>query len=422
MQKEGLFCLYRYVAMFELPRDQTLSLLSDPYRFIARECANRGTDVFDTQLLLEPAVCMTGAEAARAFYTEARLQRQGAAPEPVRATLFGKEAVQGLDAAAHQARKAALLSILKPDNVARLVRRVRKYWGSFDRWAPPGYRLPLYETSGHVLTLSVCEWLGIPIRQGNLPALSADVTSLFNDAAGPRHLKARRARRRLERWLADLIGKARAAPPTGSAAWPLFHALIFLQDADAHPLAPRVAAVEVLNLIRPVVAVSVYIVWMAHALLCFPGIRATLANGDSRYRKAFVEEVRRFYPFFPAVMARVSESFTWKGHEFHEGARVLLDIHGTNRDPRRWHEPDTFQPERFLYQNHDAYAFVPQGGGDARTGHRCPGEETAVAIMLASIDVLLARLPSSSLIGRDLAINDRRMPAMPAKPLYIARR
>ena len=364
---------------------------------------------------------MRGAEAAKAFYMEPRLQREGAAPEPVQATLFGKGGVQQLDGAAHYARKAVFVSILVPENVARLTRRIRRYWNRFDHWAPKRPRLPLYETAQHLLTLSVCEWLGLPVRDGNLAKLSADVAALFNDAAGPGHLGARRARRRLERWLAGLVEDARRARRREVAA-PLFRSLVEYREPETGELLPsRIVAVELLNLVRPVVAVSVYIVWMAHALLRCPDIRARLSRADSGYRKAFVEEVRRFYPFFPAVAARVSEPFSWREHRFEKDARVLLDLHGTNRCPRSWHEPDTFRPERFLNEPVDPYAFIPQGGGDVSQGHRCPGEGVVVAIMLASLDFVSTHLPSAPSRLEDLAIGAQRMPALPNKPIYIGR-
>jgi len=400
--------------------DRTLSFLSDPYHFIARQCRLRGIDTFETRLLLEKTVCLTGSEAARMFYGESRLKREGAAPEPVQATLFGKGGLQQLDGAAHHARKVLFLTLLAPGNVARLARRVRRYWGDFDRWAPRGYQLPLYETAQHVLALSVCEWLGVPVRRGNLASLSADLSALFNDAAGTGHLRARWARKRLERWLTLLVRAEREASAAAQPAPSLFRSLVMFRALDStEPLEPRVAAVELLNLMRPIVAVSVYIVWMAHALRCRPDIRACMESGEPQLRKAFVEEVRRFYPFFPAVMAKVAEPFSWGGQDFEEGARVLLDLHGTKRDPRHWHEPDRFRPERFLNEQVDTFAFIPQGGGDVANGHRCPGEGATVALMLASIDFLLGHLATDEVEPDETEISSARMPALPEVPIYI---
>lgn len=404
--------------MFDHPHDRSLTFLSRPYHFIQRECRRRNTDAFDTSLLLEKTTCLLGADAARMFYSEPALVRHGAAPEPVRATLFGKGGVQELDGPAHRERRALMLGLLGAENVGRLTRRVRRYWGSFDRWAPRRCRLPLYETAQHVLTLSACEWLGVPVRNGDLASLSADVASLFNDAARAGHLKARRARVRLERWLAGLVDEARASPESVDLG-PLFQALIAFRDSTTgEPLPPRIVAVEALNLIRPVVAVSVYITWMAHAILRDDALLRRLTHADAALRQAFVEEVRRFYPFFPAVMARVAQPFAWHGHAFEVGTRVMLDIHGTNHDPRHWSDPGIFRPERFLTDVPDSHAFIPQGGGPVAEGHRCPGEPATVAIMLASLEFLLATLPRHR-APIDHGIAARRMPAMPMTRIYI---
>src|SRR3546814_15474251 len=95
-------------------------------------------------------------------------------------------------------------------------------------------------------------------------------------------------------------------------------------------LSPRVAAVELLNILRPTVAVSVFITFTAHALHQLPACRQNL-QADDGYLECFVQEVRRFYPFFPAVMAHVRRDFEWKGYRFPRGRRVVLDLRSEER-------------------------------------------------------------------------------------------
>src|SRR5690606_14493593 len=117
---------------------------------------------------------------------------------------------------------------------------------------------------------------------------------------------------------------------------------------------------------------------------------------------------------------RVSESFLWRGQQFDEGARVLLDLHGTNRDERHWDDPKQFRPGRFLGERRHPYAFIPQGGGEVATGHRCPGEPVTVSIMLATLDFLLARVANHPVPLEKLRVDTHRLPALPAHPIYIA--
>ena len=60
---------------------------------------------------------------------------------------------------------------------------------------------------------------------------------------------------------------------------------------------------------------------------------------------------------------------------------------------------------------------VPQGGGDPRTGHRCPGENITVALLTA-LAVRLARL-DYRLPEQDLGISLRRIPARPASGVVL---
>ena len=55
---------------------------------------------------------------------------------------------------------------------------------------------------------------------------------------------------------------------------------------------------------------------------------------------------------------------------------------------------------------------MPQGAGDPRTNHRCPGEQIVVAV-LATLAPRLARLDVDA-PEQDLTISLRRIPALPA--------
>ncbi|MDF9861280.1 cytochrome P450 [Methylorubrum pseudosasae] len=68
------------------------------------------------------------------------------------------------------------------------------------------------------------------------------------------------------------------------------------------------------------------------------------------------------------------EPFTWGGHDFHGGEWVLMDLYGTNHDPRLWHAPDRFDPDRFADETIDAFNLIsPQDRGardrDPRAEH-----------------------------------------------------
>jgi len=400
--------------------DHSLAFLADPYRYISSRCRGLGSDLFETRILLQPAICMSGPEAAAVFYDPERFQRAGAAPEPLQATLFGKGGVQGLDGAAHRERKALFMKVVEPERVAALAGFVAsEWWSAARRWQDED-RVILYQEVVQLLTRAVCTWAYVPLAEGEADKRSRQMARLFDEAAnsGAGHLRSRYARRRLEKWLARLVGDirdGRYAVPRGCAA----EAVATHVDADAQLLPAETAAVELLNVLRPTVAVAVFIVFAAHALHAHPECRERLGGDDPDYEDAFVQEVRRYYPFFPAVAARVRADFDWAGMHFPEGRLVLLDLYGSNRDPRVWEAPDAFRPERFLEHSPGAFDFMPQGGAEPYGNHRCPGEGIAVTLMRQAVGFLVRHL-DYQVPMQDLRLDFSRLPALPCDGFILS--
>lgn len=189
------------------------------------------------------------------------------------------------------------------------------------------------------------------------------------------------------------------------------------RDLNGELLSPHIAAVEVLNVIRPIVAAAVYITFVAHALHHHPECRSKLEAGDDgSYLELFVQEVRRFYPFFPAVAALVRRDLEWRGYQFPSGRRVILDLYGTNHDASTWDAPEAFRPERFSDWDGSAFNFIPRGGGDHDMNHRCPGEWITVGLMKQAAGVL-SRHVKYDVPEQDLRIDVSRLPALPPKPI-----
>jgi len=398
--------------------DSTLAWLADPYCFISKRCQRLGSDLFQARILLRRTLCMSGPRAAELFYDSRRFARHGAAPEPVRAVLFGKGGVQDLDGADHLHRKGMFVSLLAPQFVALLANEVAEGWRrSAVDWQQGQRRVVLYDAVQRLLTQAACRWAGVPLPPDQVGLRSRQLSALFDEAGSLHHLHARAARRHAEEWLTTLVDDVRggrfAAPAESALAVIAAHRAL-----DGSLLAPRVAAVELLNLLRPTVAVAAFIVFAAHALHEHPQCLATVQRGGAREIERFVQEVRRFYPFFPALVARSREEFEWQGYSFRQGQRVLLDLYGTNHDSRCWEAPHEFRPERFVDGAPGPFALVPQGGGDAVHGHRCPGEGVALALMAVSVDFLARRL-GYAVPPQDLRIDFARLPALPRSRFVI---
>lgn len=400
--------------MTRIPSDgvpeSSLSFLADPYRFIGRRAQQLRSDVFATRLLGRRTVCLYGPEAARLFYDTGRMQRARAMPRRVIRTLLGAGGVQGLDGAAHRKRKAMFLELATGGRVDRLLEHSGQQWTAHaHRWRTQG-GVCLYRGAGDLLAEAAFAWVGLVLDEAEARRRTPDVVALFDGAGavGARHWKARLARMRLERWLAGIVEDVRRGRVGCDPESPLAHVARHL-DVDGQPLDPRVAAVEVLNLVRPVVAVSVYICFVAHALHRHPEQSARIGAGG-RELEAFVQEVRRFYPFFPAVAARTCSAFTWNGLDFPDGVRVMLDLYGTGHDPRYWRDPATFDPRRFEGDVDTVFSLIPQGGGIHAEGHRCPGEWITMALMRQAAQVLGGL---GFTVEGEPEIDFRRLPALP---------
>ena len=409
--------------MTAIPRDGTLdgmpALLAEGYRFIPERCRRLGTDIFETRLMLRRAVCVQGPEAARMFYTPGRFTRRGALPPSTLRLLQDHGSAATLDGEAHRWRKALFLSLMAPAGLARLADLMEQEWRARILDWQGRDRVVLLEEVRAILCRAVCRWAGVPLTESAADARAAEFGAMIEGAgsAGPRALRGLLLRARTERWARRLVAEVREGrvrTPDDRA----LHRIAWHRDPAGRLLDVRVAAVELINLLRPTVAVDRFVVFAALALHQHPEYRRGVEADDEALTR-FVQEVRRFYPFFPLVGGRVLEPFEWRGVRFERGAWVILDLHGTNHDPRAWSEPGRFRPERFLGWRGDPFTLVPQGGGDHRTGHRCPGEWATIEIMRRAVR-LLATAMRYEVPEQDLRVDLSRMPAVPRSRFVIA--
>jgi fatty-acid peroxygenase len=402
-----------------MPIDDSLRLLTTGYGWLPDRRRAEGRRTVRARLAGMRAVALEGPDAVRFFYDEDHVRRSGALPEPVVGTLFGKGAVHTLDGHPHRVRKSMFVALLMGDGIGPLVERTTAAWDDAVKAWSQRRSIVLFDEVANVLAGSVARWAGVPVTDDEIPALARDLLALVDGFAtgGPRHWRARRARGRREAWLAELVRdvrEGRTTVPEGSAV----NVVASHRDADGEPLEPRVAAVELLNVLRPTVAISWFVAFSAHALIRWPDNRKRLASGDPAFAEAFAHEVRRFYPFAPFLGGRAPREVEWDGQRIPKGSMVLIDLYGQNHDAELWGDPYAFRPERFLDSDIDAFELIPQGGGDPRTNHRCPGEQVTVA-QLAALATRLARL-QYDVPDQDLSISLRRIPAKPASGVVLA--
>jgi fatty-acid peroxygenase len=392
--------------------DRTASLVRTGQHFSGWLWARTSGPAALLRPLVRRPLVVRGREGVDLFYDTERVERRAATPGQIAPTVFGRDTVHLLDDADHRHRKQLFLEVTSPELVADLRDRVAGKWArELDRWVRRRHGTVL-PAAVAVFGEAVQEWAGAADSPPVMAQRSRDLGLIVDGFAtpSPAWVRAVRARRRADTWATRAItdvrqGRRRAE--RGTAAWVMAHAT----DLDGELLPARTAAVELLNVLRPTVAVAYFAAFAALELEANPDLADRCATGDPEAVERFCQEVRRMSPVVPRLAGRSRCPFTWHGHEVDAGDRVLLDVHGTDTDPHAWSDASTFDPDRFRSDAAERPDFIPQGGGCVETGHRCPGEGIAMALLCAVVPPL-ARL-DWSIHPDDRVYSRRRMPARP---------
>lgn len=392
--------------------DLAMDWFTDGYRAIPRlrEKAG-GAASFPVRLMGRRALVVAGPAAVRRFYDPATIIRHRAVPAALARLLFGRGAVHGLDGEEHARRKEQFLKLLDAEAAATIGGLVRERLGNRLR-GEAGHVARVFDLLVEVYGEAVLTWAGIEDADpAHISRMLAAIVDGFG-GAGKAYPRAWVARWRLNRWAEGLIREARTRPGADTpldvvAGW---------RDARGELLPPAVAGVELLNLLRPAVAIAYLGSFAVLALDDHPEWQSRLAaDGSAQMRRCFSQEVRRTCPFVPALAGRVRRSVEWDGHRLKAGERVVLDVPGTNHDPQTWERPDTFDPERFAGRDIDPYELVPQGGGRPEAGHRCPGEGVTLEVLDATLEAFSTTTWNPVRSGHD----DIRIPARERLTLLV---
>ncbi len=405
----------------QVPLRRLPALLTQGYAFVSRTCDELGTDAFRAGVTGRQVTFLRGAEASRLFYGgEGAFTRAGAVPTFIQHLLQDEGSVQALDGAAHHHRKAMFRALLTSSDAGTIVAafaedfaRGARYWAGQDR-------IVLHDQAELLLTRTAMRWAGVPLTGTSVRHRARELSAMVDwiGLLGPGNWAARALRRRTETWAAGLVRSVRTGdlePPADSA----LAVISRFRDLRGRHLSEQVAAVELINVLRPIVAVSYFITFAAAALTTHPHWRETFADGREEDLTGFVHEVRRFYPFFPVVPGRTTCPVTFAGTQIGTGEVVVLDLYGTNHHADLWHRPEEFRPERFRTWSPDPHTLVPQGGGEAATDHRCPGEPMTIALMAEAVRQL-TRTITYTVPVQDLSVPLNRAPALPREGMLLA--
>lgn len=355
--------------------------LDEGYLLLSELRKEANAPVVKARLLNKEVITIYGKEAAKKFYDPQNFKREGAMPKIVLKTLFGENGVQTLDGQAHEHRKTIFMDLMTPKRMEEyhrildknLTQKLDQQQGEFE----------LFDLAKDVLFRSICEWAGIDLSQFSKKEVDQlaeyQISMISSAVTNPAtHIKGIDNRKKSEKWAQSLIENARINPVAGKDDVALY---AFAKATDGHgELLPiDIAAVELLNVIRPTVALTVWIVLMGHALFSRPDIYQRLHAEFDQLQDSFIQEMRRYYPFFPMLPAFAKKDVEVDGYLIPKDSWVVLDLYGTNHDNRTIETPEVFRISRYLgKEKHisydEEYEMIAQGGGKFEAMHRCAGE------------------------------------------------
>lgn len=400
--------------------DGTMALLREGYLYIPNRCKELDSQVFETRLLGKDVLCLSGYEAAELFYDNERFERKNAAPKRLQKSLTGEGGVQSLDDAAHRNRKAMFLSLMTPANLGKFVDSLNKEQKRASLQWKGEKKVRFFDEAQEIYFRASCDWAGVPLKDSEARRRSEDMGKMVDGlgSMGYRNYRGRFARKRSEAWMVGIVNQVRdkkLVAPKGTA----LQVMAWHKDLNGQLLDSKIVAVELLNIVRPITAIATYVTFMALALHENPQYRKSLRRGKDGDYQAFVQEVRRFYPFTPFILAKVRKDFDWREHHFPKGKSVLLSAYGVDHDPKLWNQPEQFRPQRFKTWGGDKFDFIPHGGGDYLKGHRCAGEQLTIQAMKATLKFLVNDI-SYEVPSQDLSFSLSRIPALPESGFVMA--
>src|SRR3569623_270301 len=123
---------------------------------------------------------------------------------------------------------------------------------------------------------------GVPLPEADVAQRTADFAAMIEAGGkvGPAHWRGRHARKRSERWIVELIHHLRTQP-NPAMDHRMAELIASYRGLDGELLSEHVAAVDLIKVIRPTIAIGRFIVFAALALHEHPECRQGIAAADA---------------------------------------------------------------------------------------------------------------------------------------------
>jgi len=195
----------------------------------------------------------------------------------------------------------------------------------------------------------------------------------------PSNLKFKRAMGFLDDIIYGII-QERRKKPSGNAD--LLDMLLQARDPDTNaPMPDKQIRDEVITIFSAGhETTSNLLTWTIYLLAKHPTVLSTLRreidqsiNGKPLefddlaklgYTKAVLNESLRFRPPVGVMMRKIQRETEVDGYRLKAGSLAIFNIYNVHHHPDLWHEPERFDPGRFLSSESRRFSFMPFGAGE----------------------------------------------------------
>jgi cytochrome P450 family 135 len=366
---------------------------SGPLAYLLRMRERYG-DVFPLRSIGGQRVLVVGEpETARqVFSAPADVLRAGEGNRRVIGWLLGDDSLILLDGERHMSHRRRLLPPLHGGRLAHQAAAMRaRAEEHLDRW-PLGKAvatLPLLRALALDVVLDAV--FGDGGGEGDGPMLDALRALPSASPSGPGDTDSAPAIRRAE----DLVDKqiARRRRRSGPPGNDVLSFLLDVTHENGSPLsAPEVRDELITLVLAGSETTAASLSWALQHLARSPEALALAAaeapDGGGHYSEAVIRETLRMRPAVPMSARLVERPFRLGERRVPEGTVLAVSALLIHHRPDLYPEPMAFLPDRFLEEQHGAYAWIPFGGGV----RRCVGASFAMLEMRIVLSALLSRM------------------------------
>jgi cytochrome P450 len=368
------------------PLVQTLRWTLRPLAFM-NECREQIGDSFSLRFLgfERPMVLISDPAAIKALYTE---RANGLPPgrNIVLEPILGSQSLLLQEGAEHLARRKLMLPSFHGE-------RMRSYesvldeivTAEIDSW-PLHSEFPIHSRM-QAITLEAILRIVFGVADGpRLERLRGMLSTVLTETASPRSqliaLATRRFRggnafARFEGQLKEVddllyaeIAEHRARPDLETRD-DILSMLMLAEFEDGATMSDKELRDQLMTLLLAGhETTATALAWSFDLLLRHPQplqrLRDSLAAGEDGYLRATISESLRLRPVLPLAGRRLAEELAVDGLTLPPGTDVSPAIWLTHTRADLYPEPFAFQPERFLGDGPESYAWIPFGGGIRR--------------------------------------------------------